>query len=242
VTISATSTDTAGNASAATTTDVTKDTVAPSQPTSASLANGGGTGNAFINAQNLSTGSKGSVSVGVVVPAGAANSTSDTVSVTITDGTHTTTPATIASPGSAGGTVTPTGINVGSLNEGSVTISAVSTDTAGNPSTARTAVVTKDTVAPTFTTAPSYSDKNNTAQDQIAGKTSENATVTAVETTPASNTFTGPATGGATFTVNVAALSGTTGSPIAFSYSVTATDPAGNTSSPAVVVSGNDTK
>ena len=35
-------------------------------------------------------------------------------------------------------TVALTGINVGSLNEGPVTISAISTDTAGNQSTART--------------------------------------------------------------------------------------------------------
>ena len=122
-------------------TTVAIDRTAPGAPTSASLANGGGQGSSYINIAN-----KSSVSVAVGV---AENVSTDTVNVTISDGTHQAT----GSATVTGSTVTVTGVNASTLNDGmgNITISATETDTAGNTSGPTSAATTynKDTVAPT---------------------------------------------------------------------------------------------
>ena len=80
----------------------------------------------------------------VTLPASAV--ASDTVTVVVTRGV---TSVTATVPGRAGaGIVTVTGLNTTTLGDGAVTLSATTADAAGNASAARTATVTKDTVAP----------------------------------------------------------------------------------------------
>jgi hypothetical protein len=90
----------------------------------------------------------------------------------------------------------------------------------------------------------SYVDLNNAA-DQITGSSGAaeaNATITARQTAPsASGPYTATASAQGAYTVTVARSEGKTSSPIAVSYSVTATDAAGNASG-ATTVSANDTR
>lgn len=237
VTFKAWATNASGNTNGTTTSlsnTYTKDVVAPATPTSVALANGGGTGNAFINAANVS-----SLSYTVVEPSSANDSTTDTVTVTLSDGTRQVT-GTASGLGSAGGPVTVSGINASTLNEGTITASATVTDAAGNVSASKAAAAsaTKDTVAPSAPTA-TYTDKGGGAADQIKGTAENGASIKVAESQPQSGTFTGAADSHGAYTVSVQGINGGTGNPIAYSYSVTATDAAGNTSS-ATTVSGSD--
>jgi hypothetical protein len=209
----------------------TADATPPGQPTTISLANGGGAGNAYINLAN-----EGSLSVSVGLPAGSL--ATDQVTLTLSNGASSVTRTASATAGA--GTVTISSINVSSLGDGTVTITATSTDLAGNVSTASSATFTKDTVAP-GAPAASYTDKVNTQADVIAGTAEANASITITETAPGAATFSGSANGAGSFSINVAAVHGTNPTPVAYSYSVTATDAAGNTSA-ATVVAGSDTK
>jgi large repetitive protein len=196
------------------------DATPPGQPTSVSLANGGGAGNAYINAAN-----RGSINVSVGL---AANSlTSDLVTVTLSTGGNSVSATTSGSNGT--GTVTVSGINAGSLGDGTVTITAKSTDLAGNVSLVRSVTVTKDTAAPAAPSA-TYVDRNGTTADQITGSAEGNASITATETAPSSATFTTAAAANGSYTCNVAGVAGKANNKITVTYIVTATDAAGNTS------------
>src|SRR3954451_9836401 len=97
----------------------TADATAPGAPTSVSLANGGGPGNAYVNAANA-----GSVSVSIGLPAG--STATDTVKLTISNGAGN---VVATRSGTAGaGTITLSGLNLASLGDGPVTMSAYSTD------------------------------------------------------------------------------------------------------------------
>jgi hypothetical protein len=195
------------------------DATPPGQPTSLSLANGGGAGNAYINGAN-----RGSISVSVGL---AANSlTSDTVTVTLSNGANSVTAA--ASGSNGAGTITVSGINAGALGDGTVTITATSTDLAGNVSTVRSTTVTKDTAAPAAPSA-SYTDVNNGA-DRITGSAEANASITATETAPNAGTFTASAAANGSYTCIVDTVNGKSSAKITVVYVVTATDAAGNTS------------
>jgi hypothetical protein len=115
-------------------------------------------------------------------------------------------------------------------------MSATSTDAAGNVSAAQSSSAPKDTVAPAAPSA-SYVDNSGTAADQITGTAEANASISIGGT----GSYGGSANGSGGFTINVAAVHGTNGHPINVSYSVTATDAAGNTSA-AANVSQSDTK
>lgn len=237
ITFKAWSSNASGNASGGTTSltsTFTKDTVAPATPTSVTLANGGGTGNAYINAGNVS-----SVSYTVVEPTSVNDATTDTVTVTLSDGTQQVT-GTASGLGSGGGSVTVSGINASSLNQGTITASATVTDLAGNVSGSKAAAAsaTKDTIAPNAPTV-SYSDKTKSAKDQISGTAEANATITIAESQPQIQTFTTTADSHGSYTQMVQAIDGS-GGAVSYSYSVTATDAAGNTSA-ATTVSGTDT-
>jgi hypothetical protein len=198
----------------------TADSVAPTLPTTVSLANGGGQGSAYVNLAN-----RASVSVTVTLPASAL--ASDTVTVVVSQGAGSVT-ATV--PGQiGGGNVTITGLNTTALGDGAVTLSATTADAAGNSSAARTATVTKDTVAPGAPTG-TYTDNLNANADAIAGVTEANATVTATRTLPsAAGPYSMSATGSGAYTLNVFATDGSVPAPISVRYLVTATDLAGNT-------------
>ena len=195
------------------------DATPPGQPTSVSLANGGGAGGGYINGGN-----RGSISISVGL---AANSlTSDVVTVTLSDGSTTITQTAAGTSGA--GTITVGGFNAAGLGDGTITISAKSTDLAGNVSTVRSTTVTKDAAAPAAPGA-TYTDNNNAA-DQISGTAEANASITITQTAPNAATFGTTATAGGTYSANVATVNGKSSAKITVTYVVTATDAAGNTS------------
>ena len=161
--------------------------------------------------------------VSVNVTLGSGSIASDTVTVTLSDGTHTVSGTTAASAGA--GTVTVGGLNASSLSDGNVSVTSTSADLAGNVSTQRTTTVTKDTVAPTTPGGLSFTDRTAPAGDRVSGTCGSGSTVTVVQTAPAgAGTFTGSCSGGS-FTITVSSQKN---KPVAFS--VSASDAAGNTS------------
>src|SRR5207253_9817519 len=121
-------------------------------------------------------------------------------------------------------------VNVAALGDGALTLSASSTDLAGNVSGARTVTVTKDTVAPGAPSA-NYTDNNNAVADQVAGTAEANASITVTKTSPApTQTYPTTASGAGAYSVLVAAVAGKPNPPTAVTYTITATDAAGNTS------------
>ena len=189
------------------------DATAPVLPAAVLLVNGGGTGNAYVNAANAA-----SVTIRVTLPATAV--ATDTVTLTVSNGAASVN-ATAASTAGAG-TVTFAGLDLSSLGDGTVTFSARATDAAGNVSSARTSTAPKDTVAPSIFTA-TYVD-NKTA-DHITGTSENGAAIAANQTAPtASGPYTATATGGS-FDLTVASSKNVT-----VTYTLTATDAAGNRS------------
>jgi hypothetical protein len=213
-----------------TTVNVTADATAPGQASSISLANGGGAGGAYINAGNASN-----ISVNVALPAGSL--TTDVVQLTVTRGST----VTATHAGSAGaGTITFNGLNLAGMSDGAVTFTVISTDLAGNVSTARSVTITKDTAAPAAPTA-AYTDNNNTA-DVVTGTAEANASITVTKIAPTPTaTYSGTANGAGAYSVTVAVVNGKPNPAIAVTYTVTATDAAGNTSS-ATTLNFNDTR
>ncbi len=200
------------------------DATPPGKPSSVTLTNGGGAGSAYINRGNVS-----SVNVSVALASGWLST--DTVTLTLSNGATTVTKT--ANPSS--GTVTFNGIDVSSLGDGTVTMSVTSTDAAGNVSAAQSSSAPKDTVAPSAPSA-SYVDNSGTTADQITGTAEANSSISISGTSSA-----GGSAGSGAFTINVAATHGSNGHPVSVSYSVTATDAAGNTSG-ATTVSASDTR
>jgi hypothetical protein len=141
VTVSATLTDAAGNVSSpASSTTITVDTVAPIQPT---FTLGTGVLNGATAAEAAAVG-------GVVLVT--AELGASTV-VTFTDGTNSV-QVTVTGTGSPQAVaLTPT--QVATLNNGTITASAVATDVSGNPSSAGTTTFTLDKIAPSAPSAPS---------------------------------------------------------------------------------------
>jgi large repetitive protein len=201
------------------------DATPPGKPSSVTLTNGGGSGGAYINRGNVS-----SVNVSVTLAAGWVST--DTVTLTLANGGSSVTKT--ANPSS--GTLTFSGIDVSGVGDGTVTISVTSTDAAGNASAAQSSSAPKDTVAPSAPAA-SYVDNSGTTADQITGTAEANATISISGTSSAG----GSANGSGAFTINVAATHGSNGHPVNVSYSVTATDAAGNTSG-ATNVAASDTR
>ena len=207
-----------------TTVTATADASAPGSPSTIALTNGGGNGNAYVNAGNAA-----GLSISITLPAGSL--TTDSVKLTVSNGGNS---VITTRAGTAGaGTITVTGLNVAALGDGTLTLSANSTDLAGNVSGMTTTTVTKDTVAPGAPSA-NYTDNNNAA-DQIAGSAEANATITVTETAPASATYPTSANGSGAYSVLVATVNGSNHTPISVTYKVTARDAAGNTSSTTTV-------
>jgi large repetitive protein len=173
--------------------------------------------------------------VSITLPTGSL--ATDVVQLTISNGGSS---VSATHAGSAGaGTITVSGLNVAGMGDGTLTLSARSTDLAGNVSGTGTAAVTKDTAAPGAPTA-NYTDNNNTA-DQVAGSAEANATITVTKTSAPTGTYTTTANGSGAYSVLVATVNGKANAPVAVTYTVTALDAAGNTSS-ATIVNANDTR
>jgi len=214
-----------------TTATATADATPPGQPTAITLANGGGAGGAYVNGGNQS-----SLDVSMSLPAGSL--TTDVVLLTISSGGNSVSSSRAGSAGA--GTVTFSGLNVAGLGDGTLTLAATSTDLAGNVSTAGTATVAKDTVAPGAPSA-TYTDNNNTA-DQISGSAEANASITATKTSPGpTSSYSTTASGSGSYSLLVATTNGKPNPSISVTYAVTATDAAGNTSA-ATTLTFNDTR
>jgi len=197
------------------------DATPPGAPTTVALANGGGNGGAYVNSGNA-----GSLSVSVTLPAGSL--TTDLVKLTISNGGNSIV-STKAGPAGAG-TITFTGLNVSALGDGTLTISASSTDLAGNIGATTSIGVTKDTVAPGAPTA-NYTDNNNATADVVFGSAEGNASISVTKAAPSPTaTYSATANSSGAYTVNVFAAAGKPNAQIAVTYTVTATDAAGNTS------------
>jgi hypothetical protein len=201
------------------------DATPPGKPASVTLTNGGGNGGAYINNANKS-------SINVSVSLGSGWLSTDTITLTLQNGSATVTKTT--SP--ASGTVAFNGIDVSGLGDGTVTMSVTDADAAGNISAAQSSTAPKDTGIPAAPNA-SYVDNSGTTADQITGTAEANATISISGTSSAG----GSANGAGAFTINVAATHGSNGHPVNVSYSVTATDAAGNTSG-ATIVAAADTR
>ncbi len=214
-----------------TTVNATADATAPGAPSSVALANGGGTGNAYVNAANAS-----SLSVSVTLPAGSL--TTDTVTLTISRGGSSVV-ATHAGTNGAG-TFTVSGLTVAGLGDGALTISASSTDVAGNVGASTSVSVTKDTVAPGAPTA-NYTDNTNNTADLVLGSAEANASISVSKTSSPTGSYPTTANGSGSYSVNVYPTNGKVSTPVSVTYVVTATDAAGNTSS-ATTLTLNDTK
>lgn len=203
----------------------------PDKPTGVTLANGGGTGNAYINSSNAS-----SVSGTVTLPA--TTQSTDTVHLTATDQKAKTVTAT-----HAGGTttVTFTGLNLSTLADGPITFTAWATNAGGTGATTASTAYTKDTATVAAPTSLKYVDNSGSTADQITGTGVANDTINIAETSPATKSYSGTAAASGSFAINVDALNGTGNgtNSISYSYSVTQTDAAGNTSA-ATVLTGSD--
>jgi hypothetical protein len=197
----------------------TADATPPGAPSAVALANGGGVGNAYVNAANAS-----SISVSVTL---AANSlTTDTVKVTVSNAGNNVVTTHAGTNGA--GTITVTGVNVNALGDGTLTISASATDLAGNVGNTTSVTVTKDTAAPAAPSA-NYTDNNNATADVVSGSAEANASITVTKSS--GGTFTTTANGSGAYSVSVGATAGKPNNgAIPLTFTVTASDAAGNTS------------
>lgn len=139
----------------------------------------------------------------------------------------------------AGAGATTYSIDASTLSDGQHTITAKATVNGTTFSAASgSLVVTIDTTNPAAPTA-TYVDGNNGAGDKITGVAEKSATVTATELSPGSGTFTTTANASTgAYSVTVDNIKGNPTSQ-SYSYSVTTTDAAGNTSA-AAPVTGTD--
>lgn len=220
------------SADSAETNAATSDSSPPPAPSAVTVASGGNVlgsascgraaGTRFVN-----NGGQAAVSLTATIPAPEAGET--VVFSATTPGSAPVT-ATVA----AGGTSVATSLNLSTLLDGTVTVTARTRDLAGNQSasTAPANAIVKDVVAAALS-GLTYTD-NAVVADTLGGTSECGATITAVKTAgsnvgrtfPTSGTFTvGPAGTFSGFTVDPATLS-------AYGYNVTATDLAGNASAP----------
>ncbi|MHA7291480.1 beta strand repeat-containing protein, partial [Arthrobacter sp. MDT3-24] len=213
VTLTATATDTAGNVSPATTATVPKDTVPPAAPTLDAPS--------VVNIANVDA-----------VPVSGTAGDAGTVSVTASDSAGHAVSGT-ATASSTGAWSLPT-LNLTSLNDGTVTLTATATDTAGNVSPATTATVPKDTVPPAAPTldAPSVVNVANVDAVPVSGTAMAADTVSVTASDSAGHTVSGTATASSTGawslpTLNLSSLNDGT---VTLTATATATDTAGNVS------------
>lgn len=207
------------------------DATPPGAPTIVALTNGGGSGGAYVNSGNA-----GSLSVSVTLPAGSLST--DLVKLTISNGGNSII-STQAGPAGSG-TITFTGLNVSALGDGTLTISANSTDLAGNVGATTSATAPKDTVAPGAPSA-NYTDNNNNTADVVFGTAEANASIAVTKTSAPTGSYATSANSSGAYTVNVYGTSGKPQASIAVTYTITATDAAGNTSA-VTTLNYSDTK
>ncbi|MEC4091728.1 Ig-like domain-containing protein [Pseudoalteromonas rubra] len=226
LTVSATQTDTAGNASTAATQSITLDNAAPSAVSITTPIETDG----LVNAAEDND----------VLIAGSGAESGNSVTVTITDN-NSTVSRTVTADSSGNWTLSGSELDVSGLNNGTLTVSATQTDTAGNTSTAATQTITLDNAAPsavTITTPIETDGIVNAAEDNdvlIAGSGAEsgnNVTVTITDNnSTVSRTVTADSSGNWTLSGSELDVSGLNNGTL--TVSATQTDTAGNTSTAA---------
>ncbi|MGB7251501.1 MAG: Ig-like domain-containing protein, partial [Phormidesmis sp.] len=216
ITVEATATDAAGNASPAGTATIEKDTGVPAAPVITMPIEGDDVVNAGEQADVLL---EGTAEPGAVID------------VTFDDGTNPPVTAQVTADSTTGDwTLAGNEADLSGLDDGPITVSATTTDDAGNESTVASETITKDAIAPALT-LDGFSDDTGIPGDNLtsdntptfSGTAEANATVevflegTSVGTTTANGT--------GDWTV------GYTGFPLAdgtYDVTATATDAAGN--------------
>lgn len=220
ITVNLTATDAAGNVSNIATTSVTKDTVAPAQPTGTAITP------SPVNHSNETL-----VTVSATV---AADVTSATIS--IDDNADPNTPKlTTTGVTPDGNHLVSTTFDVTSLDDGTLTASVVGVDGAGNPSTAATTTATKDAgvpAMPTVTISPKPINASTTTVT-VSGTAEKSSAVHIVlsdgaQPTPNTLTFDTVADGTTGAYTHGFAISSLVDGTI--TATVTATDAVGNTS------------
>jgi cyclophilin family peptidyl-prolyl cis-trans isomerase len=153
-----------------------------------------------------------------------------TISVVATDGTHSTTAKTTTV--SSGGTWSISGINVSSLNDGTITYTATQTDTSNNTTTSSKTTI-KDTVPPMVSISSVTNPINigNVTNTTASGTGEVGATISVMasdgsHTTTAATTTVGSGGTWSISGINVSALNDGT-----ITYTATATDSANNSAS-----------
>ena len=149
--------------------------IAPDAPTSVALTNGGGTGNAYINATN-----EASLTFDVALPS--TSLASDAVTLSLTDGSTTVTATAAGIDG--GGTRTFTGIDASGLADGSITVSTSAASSYGDSSSSTSITRTKDTVTPTLLTLTMQDNNTNGKVDRAVATFSETLAAYSAATTP----------------------------------------------------------
>jgi len=172
--------------------------IPPSRPTSLTFTNGGGNGNAFINATN-----DASLTFAVVLPT--TSLAGDTVTLALTDGTTTVTATADGIDG--GGTRTFSGIDASGLADGSIAVSTWATSEYGDSSSLRSIVRTKDTVTPTLTALTMQDANTNGKVDRTLATFSEALAAYSAGTAPW--TLADVPSGGALASVSVSGTSAT---------------------------------
>jgi hypothetical protein len=217
-------TDNAGNASASQNLAVKIDTVAPGTPSIVVPT--------YVNIANVAD-----------VPLSGTAEPGSTVTLTVTDaGSAHTVSQTVTASGA--GAWAATGLNLASLNQGTVTYTAAATDAAGNTGSTVTVTSIKDTLAPAAPaiSAPQYVNIGNVANVPVSGTAENGAAVTLiVADAGAIHTVSQTATAGGGGAWSATGLNLTALNDGMVTYTATATDAAGNTGTSAAVTNTKDT-
>ncbi|HWC34363.1 MAG TPA: hypothetical protein VG650_05995 [Mycobacteriales bacterium] len=144
-------------------------TTPPAKPTAVTLL-GSGTGQAYVNAGNMSA-----VEIDVALPA--TSTTADTIHLTVSDGTTTVTP-TVRAASAGSGVVAFTGVNLSTLGDGALTLASWSTN-AGGSSVNTSGSSFKDVSAPAPTVTTPISTSSTPTFTGTGGTRSADATHTA---------------------------------------------------------------
>ncbi len=193
--------------------------VLPAAPASVSLVNGLGVGGAYVNAANAA-----GVDVDVTLPASSLSS--DTVGLTVSDGTpaHDVTASTAAPAGA--GTVSFTGLDLSGLDDGPLTIMAVATSSYGDGSGSTSITRTKDTVDPVVNVAAGRAADSNGWYNQPVTFSAGSSTDTGgsgIDTCDLDVSYTGPDTASGSLDFSCTDLAGNSVSgSISFQYDATA--------------------
>ncbi|MEI5637740.1 MULTISPECIES: Ig-like domain-containing protein [unclassified Pseudoalteromonas] len=226
LTVSASQSDSAGNTSSAASTTITLDNAAPSAPSITTPIEGDGLVNAAEDAD--------------VLIAGTGAEAGNSVTVTIHDGANSLS-RTVTADNTGAWTISGSEFDVSTFNNGTLTVSASQSDSAGNTSSAASTTITLDNAAPSapsITTPIEGDDVVNAAEDAdvlIAGTAAEaDASVTVTIDDGAnslSRTVTADNTGA--WTISGSEFDVSTFNNGTLTVSVSQSDSAGNTSSAA---------